>query len=117
MPFDFATAKLLVRRTVHATFGVQAFYSDDVITIPVEFRARWHNRNARPMGGMDGDYAEVIEGIDHIVFFPETAKGQPLATKREGVVTFTALTGVEFILEYRMQPDGPLEEKWSVSRK
>lgn len=117
MSFDFATAKLRARRVVNETFGVQAFYSDDVITIPVEFTARWHNRNARPMGGMDGDYAEVIEGIDHIVFVPETAKGQPLATKREGVVTFTSLAGVEFVLEYRMQPDGPLEEKWSVSRK
>lgn len=119
MPFDFAAAKSLVRRAVNTTFGVQAFYTDASVDVPVEIRARWHNRLSRPFGDLNGDgYAEVIEGIDRIVLIPETVNGMPVVLQRAGVVTFpTVLPGVEFILEHKEPATGPLEEAWAVTRK
>lgn len=125
MAFDFATAKATARRTVQATFGVQAFYSDASITVPVEIRARWHNRISKPFGGLqDGDgYAEIIEGIDRIALIPDEYEdgrptGNTVTLKTKGVVTFpTILPGVQFILDYREPPTGPLEEAWVVTRK
>lgn len=119
MPFDFAQAKADARRVVQATFGVQAFYSDASVDVPVEFRARWHNRISKPFGGLvDGDgYADVIEGIDRIVFFPQDVDGYPFAPQRLGEVTFPSLVGVVFVLEHQDPTTGPLEDAWTVSRK
>jgi hypothetical protein len=119
MAFDFAQAKLQARRVVHSTFGVQAFYKDASIDVPVEIRARWHNRTSRPVGDLEnGGYAEVIEGIDRIVLIPVDTKNRPVTLQRNGIVTVpTLLPGVEFNLEHKEPADGPLEEAWVVTRK
>jgi hypothetical protein len=119
MSFDFASAKATARRVVHSTFGVQAFYTDDVINTFVETRVRWHNRLARPVGGdmTDGGYADVIEGIDRIVLIPETVDGYPIELRRNGVVRVPSLLEAEFILEHKEPVTGPLEEAWAVTRK
>lgn len=119
MGFDFASAKALVRRTVQETFGVPAFYSDATVNVPVEIRARWHNRVNRPVGDLDaGGYAEIVEGIDRIVLIPTDCKtGQSVTLNRLGVVSFPSIPGEEFILEHKEPASGPLEEAWAVSRK
>lgn len=125
MSFDFASAKATARRAVQAAFGVQAFYSDASITVPVEIRARWHNRISKPFGSLqDGDgYAEIIEGIDRIALIPDeyddgVRTGHTVTLKAKGIVTFpTMLPGVQFILDYREPHTGPLEEAWAVTRK
>ncbi len=119
MLFDFAQAKADARRAVQETFGVQAYYSDDSVDAPIEFRARWHNRISKAFGGLvDGDgYAEVIEGIDRIVFFPKDVDGYPFTAKRGGEVTFPSIAGVTFVLDHREPSTGPLEEAWVVTRK
>lgn len=119
MSFDFASAKALVRRVVHSTLGVRAFYSDDSVDTPVEIRVRWHNKLSRPFGDLEnGGYAEVIEGIDRIVLIPEDVDGFPITLKRLGVISdIDFMPGVQFILEMREPADGPLEEAWTVTRK
>ena len=84
MGLAFASATLDARRTVHATFGVQGFYSDDSIS-DIEVRARWHDKTNRPIGDLEnGGYAQIVEGIDRIVFLRETTMKQQLC------VTWTA---------------------------
>lgn len=130
MPFDFATAKALARRTVHKTFGVQAFYQDDSMDLPVELRARWHNKSTQLLGELDNQgYSQIIEGIDRIIFNVEliddtqeysvfTQDGQPITLQRAGEITFPMLLdGATFILENKIPADGPTEERWMVSRK
>jgi hypothetical protein len=120
MPFDFASVKSLARRTVNATFGVRAFYTDDSVSA-VELRARLHNRLAKPYGDLtDGaGYAEVIEGIDRIVLIPEDLSGFPITLKRGGVMTFPDThPGQEFVLDVQ-EPDAQSwpEVAWQVSKK
>lgn len=120
MPFDFAQAKVLTRRTVQRTFGVQAFYrAPDSVDAPIEMRARWHNSISKPYGGLqDGDgYAQIIEGIDQIVCIPEDVNGVAVALDRNGEFTFPSIPGVTFVLELRLPATGPLEEAWQVVRK
>lgn len=118
MPFDFAKAKATARRTVHATFGVQAFVTDHLTNETYETRARWHNRIAKPVGGLeDGDgFADVIEGIDHIALIPVDIQGFPLTLKRLDTIVFPSLHNTKFTLEYRQPSTGPEEEAWTVSR-
>lgn len=120
MSFDFAQAKATARRTVHATFGVQAFYQEDATSVPVETRARWHNAISKPYGGLvDGDgYAQIIEGIDRIVLIPVDLLGNCLTLKRGGRFTFpTMLPGVTFLLDLEEPSTGPLEVSWQVTRE
>lgn len=120
MPFDFAQAKALARRTVHKTLGVQAFYrAPDSVDAPIEMTARWHNRVSKPYGGLqDGDgYAQIIEGIDQIVCIPEDVFGNCVKLERLGEFTFPSIPGVTFVLELREPATGPLEESWTVTRK
>lgn len=120
MPFNFASVKLLTRRTTHRVFGVQAFYSDDSVGV-VETRARLHNRIAKPHGDLvDGaGFAEVIEGIDRIVLIPEDLHGYPITLKRGGVFTFPQThPGEEFILDVQ-EPDKAIYPAvaWHVVKK
>lgn len=132
MAFDFAKVKLQVRQTTHKVFGVQAFYKDASLSAPVEIRARWHNKIER-FGDLDqAGYAEIIQGIERIIF--EAAVARRYNFKRGGIVTFPNLgagLGVAlggpldgegiappgFVLQDREPPTGPFQEIWSVTRK
>ncbi len=118
--FDWAELKATARQTVHETFGVQAFYTDASVTVPVEMRARLHDRTGKPYGGLvDGDgYADIIESIDQIVLIPKDIAGNAVALQRNGEFTFpTMFPGATFTLDLRIPSVGPLEERWQVSRK
>ncbi len=132
MSFNFAKLKAVTRRVVHRTLGVPAFYLDSSLSIPVVITARCHSRIDR-MGDLDGQsYAEVVEGIDRVIF--EAAEARINDVKRGGMITFEDIgaglgvslgsilggsgIGAEaFILQVREPSDGPYTETWSVTRK
>lgn len=132
MAFDFASAKALARRVVHKTLGVRAFYQDSTMNSPVQLTARWHNKIDR-MGDLDNQsYAELIQGIDRVIF--EAVEARTYRLQRGGVIVFpdygaglgvvlgSSLGGEDigppaFILQTREPPDGPFSEVWSVTRK
>lgn len=121
MPFDFAAAKLLVRTRVHETLAVQAFYLDDSMSAETEITARLHSRVSKPFGNLyDGaGFAEVIDGIDRIVFQTPTLDilGVPFTPVKNAVVRFpTLIGGLSFNLDIRDPPTGPAEEIWTVTR-
>ena len=132
MGFSFAKAKSLVRRTVHKTFGVLAFYKDSSLSTPVEISARWHNKIER-MGDLENQgYAEIIQGIDRVIF--DVADARRIGIKRNGEVSFPELSaglGVSlggvlggensgppaFVLNTCEPSSGPDQEVWLVTRK
>ena len=119
MAFNFASHKAAIRRTLQDTFGVEAFYTDASISIPVEFRCRWHSKDSKPFGGLyDGDgYGQVIEGVDRIVFIPVDVDGADFVPLKHGTVTLpTVLPGVTLNLELREPTNGVLEQSWQVTR-
>ena len=121
MAFSFAKAKSLVRRTVHKTFGVPAFYKDSSLSEPVAISARWHNKIER-MGDLDNQgYAEIIQGIDRVLF--DATEARTVGVKRLGEVSFPELVATPtsaiptFILNTRETETGPDREIWLVSLK
>lgn len=132
MPFDFAKTKTLARRTVHATLGVRAFYQDASMNEPAEITVRWHNKIDR-FGDLESQsYAEIIQGIDRVLF--DAVQARTLNVKRGGVVTIPSLAagmgaalgsplggeGVgppAFVLQNREPNNGPVVEAWEVTRK
>lgn len=86
---------------------------------------RYHNKIDRN-GDLDGDYAEIIDGIDRLVFNDENlaevsaalveAGEAPLSLQRAAVVTIPEYKGLRFTLDSQEPPDGPLEVIWVVAR-
>jgi hypothetical protein len=131
MAFNFAKAKASLRRKVHEIFGVTAFYQDSSMSEPVEIRARWHNKETN-LGDLDNEgYAEIVEGIERIVF--EAAEARTHNIKRGGQVWFpeygsgmgvglgSPLGGEDngppkFTLHLMRKNSGPVEEVWEVTQ-
>lgn len=112
MSFDFAALKSQTRRVVHDTLGVDAFYQDDAMSAPVTVKARYLKQKVDRYGDLvEQGYAEVVEGIDRVVFFP--CDYPTLNFARGGVLTFPAYK-LTFRLELREPGDGPEQAVWQV---
>lgn len=111
MGFNFAAAKRLVRTTVHNTLAVQAFFEDHTTNAPIEIRARWHNKIDRFGDLESAGYAEVVQGIDRVVFMDLPAG---VTLSRGAKVSFPDY-GNTFRLELREPSTGPLQQVWQVS--
>lgn len=118
MSFDFASLKAQVRQTVHETLGVLAFYQDSSLSTPVEISARWHNKLTLAGDFENNGYAEVLQGIDRVIFM--AADSQRIGVKRGGTITFPSLGGdgiskATFVLHTRQPNCGPIEDVWHVT--
>ncbi len=111
MAFDFAAAKSHLRRVVHDTLGVVAFYSDDVVSDPLEVKARWHNKLELFGDPNNEGYAQVLQGIDRIILIPSDYPG--VTFKRGGVFEFPSYN-MTFKLDTREPNDGPLKQVWQA---
>jgi len=115
MPFDFATAKLGLRRVVHKTLGVNAFYQDSTMNTPEAIRVRWHSKIDRFGDNENAGYAEVIEGIHRVIF--DEADARAMNVRKTGVITIPSLGDAVLTLEAREPKDGPYEEIWTVVKE
>lgn len=116
MPFDFASAKALVRRTVADTFGVQAFYVDDSLNAPEEIRVRYHLRKVITQGDIvETGYANVLENIEKVVLYPSDYP--TLTFKRGGKVTIPSAGEGALVLALAEQGTNVLDQVWQVVRE
>jgi len=118
MPFDFAALKARTRRVVHDTLAVAALYDHVGLVVPVELRVRWHNKIAR-FGDIENvGYAEIIEGINRVIFDRDELNEKGVVLERGGRVTLTPpqYHGAVLVLD-TMEPDtGPIDQTWLVGR-
>jgi hypothetical protein len=115
MAFNFAAAKAALRRSVHDTFGVGAFYQDSSLSAPTPVIARYHHKKLDQIGDLvEAGYAETMVSVERIVFEPAATPG--ITFVRNGRVTLDDLPGVEFLLTVRDPIKNQLEEVWQVVR-
>jgi hypothetical protein len=119
MGFDFAEALAKGRRAVHNCLAVKAVYEPAGSTDAVPVNVRWANKLQRA-GSLDSGFdAEIIEGIDRLIFSAEeleTAKaGSPLELESGGVVTLIK-AGAKFRLDEMQPSDGEINVYWLVVR-
>lgn len=129
-----ADIKNRARRTIHGRAAVVALlvdgdHPDGLIFAPDYagggLRVRYQNKLARA-GDLDGNYAEIIDGIDRLIFLDDNvaevsaalvANGQPpLVLSREAEITIPEYKGLRFSLDSQEPPDGPAETVWVVAR-
>lgn len=122
MPSNWAKHKRSVRKAAHAAFCVDVLYKVDSESDFVQTTARWHEKLVR-QGQMEGQGAEVYEGIDKVVFDKEAnlalvdidGNPTPLTPQRGALITFPDYN-LTVILDTEIPADGPVEEIWLVSR-
>lgn len=122
------------RRAIHGRLAVPASLVDDDHPDGLVFgdeytgaglRVRFHNKIDRT-GDLDGDYSQIIDGIEKLVFLDENvaevsaalvANGEaPLVLSRGAEVTIEGYKGLTFSLDTQEPPDGPAETIWVVAR-
>lgn len=117
--FDWASAITNARKIVHDTFRVLVQYED--ISTPgvlVPLYVRWHDRLTLVGNVVDAGYADVLEGVDRIIFEREELVQKDVLLHRAGKVHFGATyQNAVLILEALEQSDGPVNVVWKVSRK
>lgn len=112
---DWYDIRRQARRDVHAAFSVSAEYNDSSLAEPVELQVRWHNRFGVPTGDIaGGDYAQVIETIDRIVFDIDELTEKSVTPRRGGQVTLTDYDKT-FTLDVREPNSGPGVIVWTVA--
>lgn len=131
---SLADIKRKARRLIHGRAAVAALLTDDDhptgLIFPPAYTGpyltvRYHNKLDRS-GDLGGDYAEIIDGIDKLVFYdPNVAEvsaalvaaGElPLVLTRGATVTIPEYKGLRFTLDTQEPPDGPDETLWVVAR-
>lgn len=122
------------RRDLHGLAAVPAKYEDDDHPSGLVFAedysgegllVRYHNRLVKT-GDITGEYAEVLDGIDRLVFLDSNVAEvsaalvengeEPLVLTRAAVVTIPGYKNLKFILDSEEPPDGPEETAWVVAR-
>lgn len=114
--FDFAALKQRSRLALHGTMAVPAVYEDSQTSATPGVTVRWHNKLARNGKGETGFDAEIIEGIDRLVFQESNLALAGITLRRNGRVTidYKGVVAV-FTLEAEEPQDGPENVYWSVS--
>lgn len=123
---SLADIKARARRAIHGRLAVAARLVDDAHPEGVDgLTVRYHNKLARN-GDLNGDYAEIIEGIERLIFLDENvaevsaaqvAAGEcPLVLSRGAEITIAGYKGITLVLDSQEPPDGPAETAWVVAR-
>lgn len=109
---SFADIKAQARRDVHETFAVLIQYRNSPSDEPTDLMARLHTRIV--VGGENGQYASIIEGVTRVVFDREELAEKGIVPRRNAVVTFPDY-GQSYVLDIRDPLSGPVTEKWSLA--
>jgi hypothetical protein len=73
---------------------------------------RWHNK-MRIQGERDSSDVGILEGINRLVFNTDELEALGLTMVRLGIVDIPGY-GKRFRLDQHEEPDGPLNDYWSV---
>lgn len=118
MLFDFSAAKAQARQAVHDYLAVPALYSDKTLDTPVDVNVRWHSKIDR-FGDLDGGkWAEIIDGVNRVIFNRPELTEKGLDVRKGGTVTLTVGDITANLVLDTLEPNnGPIEVIWLVTRK
>lgn len=131
---SLADIKARARQAIHSRGAVPALLVDedhpDGLVFADDYTGggllvRYHNKLDRS-GDLDGDYSEIIDGIDRLIFLDSNVaevsaalveNGEAaLVLSRGAQITIPAYKGLTFALDTKQPPDGPEETVWVVAR-
>lgn len=126
MAFDWSAIKASTRRAVHDVFKVRALYQDATMEEPIPVSIRWHNKIGVIGQETNQGYAEVIEGVDRIIFNREelektnllSGSGRSVTPMKGGRIQLIdpLFNNAKLILDSKEPVVGPVDEVWNVVR-
>lgn len=94
--------------------GAQEVPSPEQAAAGLGLSVRWHNKLARAGNEQGGYDAEIIEGIERLVFNQDQLDALGLTLESRGVISIPGY-GLQVRLEALEPADGPLNVYWVVS--
>lgn len=116
MTQSFFELRQKLRRQVHASFAVRAFYRDVTMAGAVEIEVKFHDKSVRFIGDNDG-YASVIESVDRLIFNSEEIAAKHVPLKAKGRIILPDYDNAVFLLDNLEPADGPINITWNVTRE
>jgi hypothetical protein len=115
--------KLQARTALHAAMAEPAIYTapgaggavyptQEQTDAGLSLTVRWHNK-MRIQGERDSSDVGILEGINRLVFNTDELTALGLVLTRLGTVEIPGY-GKSFRLDQHEEPDGPLNDYWSV---
>lgn len=114
MSFNFAQYKRQARRALHGIMAVPAFYQDS-LTASTPVTVRWHNKLVTNGASQDGFDAQIIEGVNRLVFLESEIALAGITLRRGGLVTVIDYDDILFKLDTQAPQDGPENIYWNVT--
>lgn len=117
MTFNFAKYKRQARQTLHGVMAVPAFYQDcdTAATDEPNVTVRWHNKLVTNGASQDGFDAQIIEGVNRLVFQEAEIALAGITLRRGGTVLIPDYDNAMFKLDTQAPQDGPENIYWNVT--
>lgn len=113
--FDFASALAKAAKVVHDTFKVQALYYAPGSLVSVTLGVRWHDKATLVGNIVETGYADVIEGIDRVIFDRDELALKSVVLERSGrVVLGPVYNNAVLCLDAEEKANGPVNVTWKV---
>lgn len=110
------------RTAIHENLAEPCIYTDrDAPAIPsVEQSAGGLSLSARfksklKIGNAESDGVSILEGVESLIFFQPQIDALGFELESGAVVAFPGY-GISFRLDQELEPDGPLQRYWTVTR-
>ena len=119
MAFDRTAAVLRSRRIVHKGMSHAATYEHpDTPGVVTPLTVRWHNRKLVQGNLVETGYADVLEGVNEIVFNREELLEKSIQLKVDGRVRLTdpSFNGAVLRLDTQQDDTGPINRVWGVTK-
>lgn len=118
MPSNFAAIKAKARRDIHDGLSIAATHRAVLSGLITDLAVRWHSKQVLLGDFQDTGYANVVEGIERIIFDREELQAKSVILREGDVITITAegYDNVQLMLKVREQVRGPIEQPWEVAR-
>lgn len=94
------------------SFGGDTYPTPEQTEAGLSLTVRWHNK-MRIQGERDSSDVGILEGVNRLVFNTDELTALGLTLTRLGEVTIPGYDK-QFRLDYHEEPDGPLNDYWSV---
>lgn len=119
MAFDFAAIKAEVRSIVHETMAIPAVYTDGQCGDSASLRVRFHSKINRFGDLTEQGWAEIVEGVNRLIFDKRELDEQGVVLRSGGQVTLQArgFENIVLVLHVREPEEGPINVVWQVSKQ
>lgn len=115
---SWAKAKAKARKVVHSTFRLSGVLRRKDTGVEIALSVRYHNKIAMMGDLMEAGYADVIDGVDRLIFDRNELTEKNIVLRADDTVKLVddGFENIRLRLVAQEPINGPVEVKWQVAR-